>query len=438
MRPVPTYEKKILLFVQAPSHNLKPIESFLSKRNFEVHFEADIKEAICKVLELQPIFIFLAWDHTDPKITNLPKLIKQASLATVVPYIMSDAKENIRKLDTCSINPKLYPPISGPAIERLVLKFAKQTTQSDLEYQQMMEIDKTSEDFSEMKAYLLSHLENDAVETINEAKVQENTDEELNNNKLIRCESIRKRNEILKKSKKLKLSDNTVNILKSTFQDKIKLSLENLLSALDETENINHKKAEPPKTYCMSVFSDNWSGYLAIITDAKLDFSSIDIIFSEWLKFQFDNYQEIDEQDFFELKNMDPNHTDQLKEIADYFESIKINKYDLSIGFFSVDPDKMTLELSGDKNLIQISTADIPSDAELNFSLHLHLPENKKYLVYTQTNNALSPKQKNRLLTNKILMLYTPLDYEKEYKNFIAEKNVKELCDSLNKKNSLS
>lgn len=433
-----TLEKKVILFVQAPSHNLRPIESFLNKRNFEVYTEIDLKEAICKTLELKPNFIFLAWDHTNPKIVNLPKLLAQASLATIVPYIMTDAKKETVKLNTCTINPKLYPPISGPAIERLILKFFKKDTQSDLEYQQMIDKDNTDDDISEMKAYLLSHIEHDAVENTSEDTAQENTNAQEQNDKTARYESIRTRNEILKNSKKSKLSNNIINRLKNSSEDKIRLPLENLLSALNETENAIQKKSEKSRTYCMSIFSDDWNGYLTITANAELDFSSIDIIFSEWLGLQFNNFQEVDEHDFFELKNIDYELINQLRETADYFETVKINSYSLDIGFFSIDPHKMTVELSGDKNLIQVSTEDVPSDAELNFSLHLHLPENKKYLVYTQTNNTLSPNQKARLLTNKILMLYTPFCFEKEYKKFMAEKNVKELCDKLNKKNSPS
>ena len=491
--------KTVLLFIKAPSHNLKGIESFLGKRNFEVHSESDIRAAICKVVELRPSFIFLAWDHTNPKVMNLPKLIAQASFATLVPYILSNSKEDMRKLLVCPLNPKLYPPLSGPAIERLILKSAKIT--ADTQSQQFIRKSHIEEDISVVRNQLLSDIEVDEVEKISDDVVQENALRQQKQEMLVRHQSIHRRNDILKRSEKMNLSEKTVVELKKTFRDKIKKPLESILNDLtyneddpsvpkkqsvtiiqkgpdalnsivqegfgnsnklgtiiqqngsksgtlermynpqsdssEVTDTFNVKNGEKTKAYCMAIYSDDWCGYLIIATEADLDFSSIDMVFSDWIKLQFNNLQEIDEYDLFELKAVDSDLVDQLTKKADYFESIKINNYDLIISFFSVDPDKMKLELNEDKNLIKIATEDIPSDVELNFSLHLHLPENKKYLIYTQANKKLSEEQKNRLLSNKIVLLYTPLDFEKEYKKFIAEKNVKDLCESVSKKLSV-
>ncbi|MEK6628788.1 MAG: hypothetical protein AABY53_09190, partial [Bdellovibrionota bacterium] len=163
---------------------------------------------------------------------------------------------------------------------------------------------------------------------------------------------------------------------------------------------------------------------LIITTQVELEFSTVDIIFTDWIKVQFDNLQEADEFDFFELKNIDFELISTLTENADYSETIKVNNYDLTISFFPIEPSKMALELNDDQSLIKIQTDDIPVDISLNFSLHLHLPENKKYLLYTPINKTLTPDQKSRLVTKKIQSLFTPLEFEKEYKKFLAEKNV--------------
>jgi len=187
------------------------------------------------------------------------------------------------------------------------------------------------------------------------------------------------------------------------------------------------------KAYCMSVYSDNWCGYLVIAINTQLDFSSIDLIFTDWINSQFNNLQEIDEYDFFEFKFVDQDFINQLGPKADYHEHVKVKDYNLDVFFFPIDPNKMTLELNEERSLIQLSTEELPSDEELNFSLLLHLPENKKYLLYTQASKSLSQDQKKRLIANRIFLLYTPLDFEKEYKKFMAEKNVKEIYNKLKK-----
>lgn len=534
---------------------MKPLEAFLSKRNFDVYSESDIKEALVKALELQPDFIFLAWDHPNSKITQLPALISQSIMAPVVAYIMSNTKEATRKLNICPINPKLYPPISGPAIERLVLKSGKAAVAEQQRITQVKSKAKNQEELMQIRSDLLAHLdENSSTPTLSESAATESEHQQELNNKILRNKSIVERNDILQRSAKVNLSEDVINELKKSFNDKVKSPLENLLENLDDVsvmeddptsngqviiqqgfenpqglgsvvqkglgeattlgstiqKNINNpdgmgnviqkgtgmgedlgmiieknlsnshdlgsitqdgepnveipehiakdpaaraayleqadkerrKKFKPSphkqlRAFCMSVYSDNWCGYLVISTDANLDFSTIDLVFTDWIKLQFNNLQEIDEYDFFEFKFIDQGFVDELAPKADYFEQVTVRNYTLNVLFFPIDPTKMTLELNDEKNLIQVTTEEIPSDVELSFSLHLHLPENKKYLLYTQVNKALSLEQKKRLINNRVHILFTPVDFEKEYKKFIAEKNVKELYTNMKKKLSV-
>lgn len=518
---------------------MKPLEAFLSKRNFVVHSESEIKDALLKALELQPDFIFLAWDHPNPKITQLPTLIAQSIMAPVVAYIMSNTKEATRKLNICPINAKLYPPISGPAIERLVLKSGKLAEAEQQRMTQVRSKAKSQEELIQVRADLLAHLENESTAPIAENVIVQAEQQQELNNQILRNKSILERNDILQRSAKVNLSDEVINELKKTFQDKVKAPLESLLENLATVEVVEddpasignviiqqgfenpqglgtivqkglgeattlgttiqkntgtgenlgliieknlsnshdlgsiteehadgeipdhiakdpkaraayieltqkekqHKQYRPSpnkplKAYCMSVYSDNWCGYLVISTDANLDFSTIDLVFTDWIKLQFNNLQEIDDYDFFEFKFIEQGFIDELAPKADYFEQVTVGNYTLNVLFFPIDPTKMTLELNDEKNLIQVTTEEIPSDVELSFSLHLHLPENKKYLVYTQVNKSLSLEQKKRLIANRVHILFTPIDFEKEFKKFMAEKNVKELYTNMKKKSS--
>lgn len=481
-------ESKTILFIKAPSHNLRPIEHFLQKRDFKVFIELDVKMAVVKIIELQPSIIFLAWDHPNSKIFELPNLIAQTSQATVVPYIMGYAKEDVRRLDLCAINPKLYPPISGPAIERLITKFIKVSIRKNSDYDEIVSKYKSGKETVSPPVAATPQLqpavvtEKNVVETVTASFILENKKPPKQNFILIQQQ---KRSEILLQYKRKSLPTDIATELKKTLPVKIKIPIEKLLKTLNESstnsENliidsqhgqtpgpkgpktyIPSAPAEAPtseknilqnqnaniqtknfqvepnkyKAYCLSIFSDQWCGYLTIVSNKSLDFSRLNIISSEWINEHFKNLLDIDEHDFVELNDIEPNLVDHLSENADYFEKIEIENYDISVSFLSVDPVKMNLELNEENTLIKISTQDVPSDKELNFSLHLHLPENKKYIVYTQANKKLSLEQKNRLLTNKIMQLYMPFDFESEYKKFITEKNIKDFCLNPVKKKS--
>lgn len=115
-------EKRTLFFLKSPKHNLTAIESFLKKRDFNVVSISGYKEAVAKVIPLNPEYIFLAWDHPQEAVANLPKLLMQSCTSKIIPYINTSDKHQHRKLQSCPYDPKLFPPLSGPGIQRLVAK----------------------------------------------------------------------------------------------------------------------------------------------------------------------------------------------------------------------------------------------------------------------------------------------------------------------------
>lgn len=518
---------KKLLFIKGPTDQLKSVESFLAKRNFSVYSEIDVKTASSKIMEIEPDFIFLAWDHIDPAIMGLPKLIAQASNAIVVPFTTSTKRESTRKLNVCQINPKLYPPVSGPAIERLILKAGLKEAEEKARLAETEAKSKSSDNIASMTESVLTHLKSNpltgtsnnlsevSIQNLNKNSINDSTSENSESPESlakqeaqevqIRNTSINKRNSILSRPKKLNLSNEAIDNLKKSVQDKVTQPLESLLTTLQESEeqthstqnqsnhqiqktknqpntnggaiiqeglksnqnlgtivlkdnyksitseqvvqdsanSINpnqstHQKIEKTRCYCMSLYSENWCGYLLICIDIELDFSSADIIFTEWIKHHFNNLQEVDEYDYFEFKTIDFNLISKLITKADYSESLKINDCVLKVSFFPVDPKKMSLDMNEEQNLIKISTDEISCDTELNFSLHLHLPENKKYLNYLPVNSTLSADKKKRLLSNKVFFLYIPLSFEKEYRRYLAENIIKLYYKDLQQKENAS
>lgn len=505
-------DSKKLLFIKGPTDQLKSVEAFLAKRNFSVFSETDVKETINKVVEIQPDFIFLAWDHPDITIMGLPKLITQASNAIIVPFTTSTKRESTRKMNVCQINPKLYPPVSGPAIERLILKAKLKEAEEMARMAESEAKSKSNDNIALLKESVLTHIKSNTTteNTKNENTAPDNTNINVKANAIpetsdsqensesaesiekqeaqqtqIRNESINKRNNILSRPKKLNLSTEAIDNLKKSVQDKVKQPLESLLTTLQESEdqasstpttqragmiiqqglptlqkmgatvivntptssgfgkvnihpnhtnNMASQKIEKTRCYCMSLYSENWCGYLIICIDMELDFSSADIVFTEWIRLHFNNLQEVDEYDYFEFKTLDLNLINQLIDRADYSESLKINNCDLRVSFFPVDPQKMSIEFNEEKNLIKIPTDEVHCDTELNFSLHLHLPENKKYLNYMPANTSLSPDKKKRLISNKVFFLYIPLTYEKEYRRFLAENIIRTYYENLQQK----
>lgn len=515
--------KKLLYFIKSADSNLSAVETFLNKRNFDVRSETDMKEALSQIIELQPDFVFLAWDHENTRAQQLPGFINQTSAASVViPFITNNTKEASRKLNICPLNPKLYPPLSGPAIERLVLKFQKGSQDSPLQYiQQVKSKNQNIDELVKIKSLAMARFDSNTTESVEKSDSLGSIESQSSAADFQQSQkNVRRRNSIFKAAQQLKLDNSAIEELKKSFQQQVQEPLENLMQTLSESAEVSTQSQSPdsfinssgviiqkgvassdgfgtilqkdmsdpnglgtvlqiddavnpplgnvalleqqstsgygaletrPGTdestagtgftdfsaYCMSMISENWCGYLIITTAVKLDFSAIDLIFFDWVRSKFVNLLEFDESDYFEFKSLSADVLARLTEQSDYSESIQIMNQDLRVSFFPVAPEKMQLLLNEEETLIRMPTEDIPAGQELPFSLHLHLPVNQKYLVYTQAHQALTDEQKKRLLNNKVLNLYTPLENEKEYKRFKAEMNVREIYQLLSRKFSV-
>ncbi|MBC7421311.1 MAG: hypothetical protein H7328_11335 [Bdellovibrio sp.] len=512
--------KKRLLFIKSPLHNLKAIETFLSRRNYEVIIETDIKEGLVKVIELQAEFVFIALDHTNPQIMSVPKILAQSTLAYVIPYVQTNSKEAIRKLEFSGFSHKIYPPLSGPAIERLVLKLLKESgLGADSEAKQKRGTgQKSKEEMIQIKSKILESLD------------KENTnsqDAEIANNGVLiqkgtRGELLKSKNKELQRLTKNILSENHKEQLKNNFNDKVRSSLEDMIetykdfsgeteksgvavdleksltdsiaphlkdsslnlktfvskqsqsadSSFQEIEQSTNSSinsglspkiltnsvrdlignapeesslghAEAPtanrfkqnhnicnNVYCLTVQSSAWCGYLVVYSDCQIDFSTSQSLFKDWLTGNLDHLTDLEDTEQFEIEIAHADFKSWAKENADHYESVGSENNEILLSFFSIDPRSLIIDMN-ESELIEIPLQIIPVDKELTFSVYLHLPENKKYLLYTRTKQALSSSQQRRLTDKNIDKLYTPQEFEKEYRKLIAENHLNQLFDSI-------
>jgi DNA-binding response OmpR family regulator len=118
--------EKTLFFIKSPTVNSTAIESFLKKRGFIVVSETDIRVAILEIMKTAPDYILISLDHPSERITHLPKLISQSVITTIIAYCSSNDKLQVRKLQASAQPLKLFPPLSGPAIQRLISRLEKE------------------------------------------------------------------------------------------------------------------------------------------------------------------------------------------------------------------------------------------------------------------------------------------------------------------------
>jgi hypothetical protein len=241
--------KKVLLFVTNLPENVKIVLSFLSKRDFSVFVETEIKEAVVKVFEKKPDFIFIAWDHSDKKIMMLPKLLEKSTASIIVPFINKNTKESILRFSQCPLNPKLYPPISGPAIERLILKHSKEDVEFLTKVNQFKTSTATEQEVISIQNNLnaLAARESESIETIsaNDTPNIENLQVKMPARPLMDMvlpddlekltQELEDRNFTLEQEKQ-ELSEEQLSVMKASLSKEVTDPLTNILQSIEELE----------------------------------------------------------------------------------------------------------------------------------------------------------------------------------------------------------
>lgn len=418
-----------LFFLKSNSTDLTSVETYLLKRDYEVLSESDLKKGILSIIQNQPTYVFLAWDHPNEKIFNLPKIIRYSTPATtIIPFTLASSSSFIRKLDFSGYANRLYPPASGPSVVRLISKIEKEIKAEEadpnskrkaLSFAQAQNHKASSQEASRLLEQFLKELEEAAPVVGSQKPPYDMT-------------SFNENQEKLKKQSYRQIDEKLKQLLQQKFNENIKLQIQDLATAPIENQTIKSKN-NIQKTLCVIVQSSTWCGYLLVTSQLEINNEDYKTLIQNWLQDQLADLGEISPYDYF---NVDLNFTEiseatsWLQKTADYLEVLEINDNTIYLSFFTLDPKHLLIEVSENHEMLEVALNIIEENKTVNFGLFLHLPENKKYILYTLANQSMQPNQKQRLLEKAVRNLYTPVEFETELKKLTAEKF---LNDSLNK-----
>ncbi len=117
---------KKVYFIWSPHYNVSHVEKYLNKRRSEVYTQNNLSLMFSDIKSIEPDYIFIAMDHTDSYVNELYKEVTKLSINTVIcPYIVSSQPLNVLNLVQMNNPIKVFPPISGPSIERAIFKYEK-------------------------------------------------------------------------------------------------------------------------------------------------------------------------------------------------------------------------------------------------------------------------------------------------------------------------
>ena len=420
--------QKSLFFIKSPTFNLTAID-FLKKRDFTVHTESNLAEAISQIIELNPDYLFIPLDFPDAKIPALPPMLQKYVDSVIIPYVEESTKESIKKLENSGFKYKISPPLGGPAVERTILKIQKDLNIDVLTGALPSTKKKkyTTQEILNIKSQVFSEIQgaHEAPTPVASNKYQKQKD------------TIRKKNELLTKAQIKTLNQQDKVSLKSNYSQVLQKQLIEKISTLQTASKIHSQNvADLTQAHCLLIQSESWCGYLMLHTEHPVSFSEVQPLISHWLQSKFENIFEFDESDHFQVSIQLSVMQEWAQKRADFFDEFSTGPFKNHLFLIAVKPNDMKMTVDEDHELIQLRLDQIPTDSDLNLSLYLHLPENKKYIIYTPMNQKLSLSQKKRLIEKSVDKLFTPLDFEKEYKKIAVENQMQSILqaahDSIN------
>lgn len=402
---MPQSHRNTLFFIASPHYNLTSVENFLKKRGYDVHCETDVKAGLLRSIEIQPDFVFIALDHDHHKIDVLPQIIEQCLDTNIIPFTHSNTYETIKKLDENPFINKIYPPLSGPAVERMTIKLKTQSKKMNLE---------TPSDRGSKHNSNLDIVVNGFLEQLNE-KQKIKSDERPSNK--AKTQSLKEKNSFFANAKKNKITAKQKENLKKNFEASIKSDLSDILETCRQEGSAQVIPLKDKKTiYCLLVQSKEWSGHLMAYSNTNLERHLLEPVFKNWISKEFHYFNEKESHVFFEIEINLRDFQVWVENKAEYYETLKVNDSELMLSFVGIEPKQLLVEFDEENDLMEVPLNWLPLKTDLNLSLYLHLPENKKYLLYTPKGQQLRDLQKLRLIENHVEKLFTPVEFDDEVK----------------------
>ncbi|MBX3019361.1 MAG: hypothetical protein KF767_15855 [Bdellovibrionaceae bacterium] len=128
-----------VVILKAKPQALKQAEQFLRNRQWQIITTTNLRDAIAAVIQKQPEFVLIAADHPNRKARVLPKLIGQAFPVKVIGFVEASTNASMAILQEMGLEYNVFPPVSGPAIERTILKIKKDEEKKELDRQRAIE-----------------------------------------------------------------------------------------------------------------------------------------------------------------------------------------------------------------------------------------------------------------------------------------------------------
>lgn len=391
-----------LFFLKNLQHNTKSLEVYLERRDFIVQTESTVSIALEKILESKPAFVFAAWDHHDKAVESI---ISQIPAETVViPYITSTSGPDTRKLMNLDVPLKMFPPLSGPAIQRLVHRFEKE--KHNLNSSQNKKLTSSKANLSDDSTGTFVN-KGERFKTMN-TLITSRARGEIQNISSFDSETdltLAKPTARFSKSMQVKISEIQKQSLEAKFDGKIQEELKEIIETAKELTTADHQQT----IFCMLIQAIDCSGLVLLNTAWNLHLEDAQSALSTWGNVLTSQYHKNEvnkdafQSDIFAIHMpTDLNVFDICSSKSSIQKEIIVDGKKTVMAFFDMQHNPFNLNSSENENYLSIDSDCLHENSSIPFDVYFELKENKKMLKMFKKETLLSDKDMASISEKKI------------------------------------
>jgi hypothetical protein len=431
---------KTIVILKSSEDSLQILESFLRTRNWDFFSTSDFKKAIIHAVSNSTKFFLICSDHPFKNLKGLAKMILQATNMNLMVYCDQASTVSIAKLREFECKYELMPPLSGPALSRMINQIQKDELKNqsksanpasdnkDLLLKSILQIAGVEQSWALIKGEPVSSHSVLAPLPKSELLTSDESSKKDSQNKLLaldlKVNSKQEPNEfaIIKKNintglKEAILPGKTYIGRKATQGDSLlSLGLKKILNLTfseDPEVRITPHKKYSDQNYCVVVEVQRFQGYLVAAFSEKqeINFKLIETIREKLFNF-LKSQGEISREEIgaLPLKLRAMSFEDWAYDQAEFMQKAFYKTNQITLAYFRCERNLPKFTESVKPNMVKMEIKNVISEVVTAFDIYIYLPENNKFLLYTPKGSIFSEIQKKRLIAKKLIHVHLKME----------------------------
>jgi len=429
---------KAILILKSNPLTLQSAEQFLLSRGFAVMSTTNLTDAVQFIFENKIDYFILCANHTQKKVKQFPRLFKQFTDLQFITYTDMANTPNMALLQEIGVPYQVLPPVSGPAIERVIFRIEKEVKLSKDSSKKNSIHDPKNLDARQKAQESIKKFFETEDETSNIPKIETNNSP-LNDGGSSSVESFSDYENRIKKqmnnftSRKEKdypfLTDvapvekeKPLHKPSPEFQKKVE-------SIIDSSVNNTHSSLPVEKIeraqncICFKIEGTTFRGFLvaAMGKNRKMDEELLLAVQNKLIEALQQEGANIDGNKPMEVKIRPVNFEEWALEKAEFLKKSIHDGNEVAMAFFPVNKISPTFGSSVAQDMLSIDIEDLATDTPVSFDIYVHLPANNKYILYTPKNGLFLSSQKGRLKAKGIDKMHAKKDSAEDIRKYHVE-----------------